>query len=77
MCDDKLALRGYRKSPQWHLHGLLMLASGVHLRSVGTDHGTYREHKCNDHGMMAPMPAPLTGNPDRDFALEMSKHHQV
>ena len=27
--------------------------------------------------MMAPMPAPLTGNPDRDFALEMSKHHQV
>ncbi|CAK0759257.1 hypothetical protein CVIRNUC_002684 [Coccomyxa viridis] len=27
--------------------------------------------------MMAPMPAPLTGNPDRDFALEMSKHHQA
>ena len=27
--------------------------------------------------MMAPMPAPLTGNPDRDFALEMSQHHQV
>ena len=27
--------------------------------------------------MMAPMPKPLTGNPDRDFALEMSKHHQV
>ena len=27
--------------------------------------------------MMAPLPAPLTGTPDRDFALEMSQHHQV
>ncbi len=27
--------------------------------------------------MMAPSGAPLNGNPDRDFAILMSQHHQV